>query len=132
MAFRDCLSSERKTKVFLDLVKAVGRVEAPIEASAVAEGAAKMRKGHTFIDQLEYFAGDDALSRILPLWHTDLRAGSGSWPAAPIFGRMRLTKAEVLSFGDHIQSHSFAAMCSRFAVQYRKPGDQLLSDEDID
>jgi hypothetical protein len=132
VAFRDCLSSERKTKVFLDLVKAMARVEAPISASEAAEGMAKMRKGHTFIDQLDYFAGADALATILPLWHSDLRGGSGSWSPAPVFERMSLTKAEVASFCVHVRAHSFAAMCSRFAVQYRKPGDQLLSDEDID
>jgi len=43
VAFRDCLSSERKTKVFLDLVKAVARVEAPIRAAEVEAGVAKMR-----------------------------------------------------------------------------------------
>lgn len=132
VAFRDCLSSERKTKVFLDLVKELARVEAPIRVAEVEEGVAKMRKGHTFIDQLEYFAGVGALSKLLPLWHFDLRGTPGSWSAAPLFERMRLTKAEVLLFCNHIQVYTLAEMCALFAAKYKKAGDQLLSDEDID
>ena len=86
-----------------------------------------MRVAHTFIDQLEYFAGKDSLNKLLPLWYTDLRVSNGSWSPAPIFERMKLTKAEVLIFCNHMHAYTFADLCVAFASNFRRPGGQLLS-----